>query len=333
MSSVGNIDVVVPTIRDLDFLEAWEPWFEDCRVIVVQDGDHDRAIEVPDIDLVIEHYDRTDIEAELGDQSWVISQGDSACRCFGFLMADANYVYTVDDDCFPAERPDGEIEDVIDRHRNNLATPGHPSFFNTLYDQAFVGGYPYARRQGVPTAISHGLWLGVPDFGAPGQMVNPNWRNEKYVDVVQTVSDGVFYPMCGMNLAFNRELIGPAMYFGLMGEGQLWARHGDMWAGWCTKAICDHLTYAVKSGRPYVRHEKRSDWQTNLRKEYNGIFWEDSIVSFFQNLTIPDDRTTVAESYLYLADRVAEELRELHEYFERLAEAMRVWIELWKAHA
>ena len=46
---------------------------------------------------------------------------------------------------------------------------------------------------------------------------------------------GTLYPMCGMNLAFNRETIGPAMYFGLMGEGQPLGRYDDMWAGWCTK--------------------------------------------------------------------------------------------------
>ena len=41
--------------------------------------------------------------------------------------------------------------------------------------------------------------------------------------------------MCGMNLAFDRELIGPAMYFGLMGDGQPLGRYDDMWAGWCSK--------------------------------------------------------------------------------------------------
>lgn len=32
-----------------------------------------------------------------------------------------------------------------------------------------------------------------------------------------------------------RSLIGPAMYFGLMGEGQPIGRYDDMWAGWCSK--------------------------------------------------------------------------------------------------
>ncbi len=46
---------------------------------------------------------------------------------------------------------------------------------------------------------------------------------------------GTLFPMCGMNLAFNRDLIGPSMYFGLMGDGQPLGRYDDMWAGWCSK--------------------------------------------------------------------------------------------------
>jgi hypothetical protein len=50
-----------------------------------------------------------------------------------------------------------------------------------------------------------------------------------------TIPKGTLFPMCGMNLAFDRELIGPAMYFGLMGDGQPIGRYDDMWAGWCVK--------------------------------------------------------------------------------------------------
>lgn len=49
------------------------------------------------------------------------------------------------------------------------------------------------------------------------------------------IAQGTLFPMCGMNLAFDRKLIGPAMYFGLMGQGQPWGRYDDMWAGWCCK--------------------------------------------------------------------------------------------------
>jgi hypothetical protein len=52
-----------------------------------------------------------------------------------------------------------------------------------------------------------------------------------------TIPKGTLFPMCGMNLAFDRDLIGPAMYFGLMGDGQPIGRYDDMWAGWCVK-VC-----------------------------------------------------------------------------------------------
>lgn len=191
-------------------------------------------------------------------------------------------------------------------------------------------GYPFSRREGVPTAISHGLWLNIPDFDAPTQMVKPNWKNEKYVDITQSIPKNVLYPMCGMNLAFDRELIGPAMYFGLMGEGQPWGRYDDMWAGWCSKVICDHLGYGVKSGKPYIRHEKASSWQSNFKKEKKGILWQEEIIPFFESFEFSKDVKTVEAAYTELADGVEEDLSHLDPYFEKLARAMRTWIRHWK---
>jgi reversibly glycosylated polypeptide / UDP-arabinopyranose mutase len=87
----------------------------------------------------------------------------------------------------------------------------------------------------VPTAVSHGLWLNIPDYDAPTQLVKSRERNERYVDTVMTIPKGTLFPMCGMNLAFVRDLIGPAMCFGLMGDGQPIGRYDNMWAGWCVK--------------------------------------------------------------------------------------------------
>lgn len=36
----------------------------------------------------------------------------------------------------------------------------------------FVRGYPFSLREGVPTAISHGLWLNIPDYDAPTQVTH-----------------------------------------------------------------------------------------------------------------------------------------------------------------
>jgi len=139
-----------------------------------------------------------------------------------------------------AKDPTGKDIDALAQHIKNLLCPSTPLFFNTLYDPYapgadFVRGYPFSLREGVPTAVSHGLWLNIPDYDAPTQLVKPRERNERYVNAVMTIPKGTLFPMCGMNLAFDRDLIGPAMYFGLMGDGQPIGRYDDMWAGWCVK--------------------------------------------------------------------------------------------------
>ncbi|KDO72286.1 hypothetical protein CISIN_1g038078mg, partial [Citrus sinensis] len=150
-----------------------------------------------------------------------------------------------------------------------------------------------------------------------------------YVDMVLTIPKGTLFPMCGMNLAFDRHLIGPAMYFGLMGDGQPIGRYDDMWAGWCTKVICDHLNLGVKTGLPYIFHSKASNPFVNLKKEYKGIFWQEDIIPFFQAVTLPKECTTVQECYIELSKQVKEKLSKVDPYFDKLADAMVTWIEAW----
>lgn len=94
-----ELDIVIPTIRNLDFLELWRPFFEKYHLIIVQDGDPTRKIKIPE-GFDYELYNRDDITEMLGEKSWCISFKDSACRCFGFLVSKKRYIYTIDDDCF-----------------------------------------------------------------------------------------------------------------------------------------------------------------------------------------------------------------------------------------
>jgi reversibly glycosylated polypeptide/UDP-arabinopyranose mutase len=250
-------------------------------------------------------------------------------------VSKAKYVYTIDDDCFVAEDPKGDKINALEQHMKNISTPSTPFFFNTLYDpftpgSDFVRGYPFSLREGVETVVSHGLWLNIPDYDAPTQLVKPAERNTRYVDAVMTVPKGTLFPMCGMNLTFNREVIGPAMYFGLMGHGQPLGRYDDMWAGWCTKVICDHLSLGIKTGLPYIWHSKASNPFTNLKKEYKGIFWQEEMIPFFQSVRLSEKSVTVCDCYLELAQKVGEELSELDPYFAKLSKAMVSWVECWK---
>ncbi|KAK7854653.1 putative udp-arabinopyranose mutase 2, partial [Quercus suber] len=81
-----------------------------------------------------------------------------------------------------AKDPSGKEINALAQHKQNLLTPSTTLFFNTLYDPYregadFVCGYPFSLREGVSTAISHGLWLNIPDYDAPTQLVKPRVRN------------------------------------------------------------------------------------------------------------------------------------------------------------
>ncbi|KAL4584127.1 hypothetical protein LXL04_008717 [Taraxacum kok-saghyz] len=364
-----ELDIVIPTIRNLDFLEMWRPFFQPYHLIIVQDGDPSKVIKVPE-GFDYELYNRNDINRILGPKASCISFKDSACRCFGYMVSKKKYIFTIDDDCFiqytfpqltpdvnfvtsctptvrqfafsfithllhqVAKDPSGNDINALEQHIKNLLSPSTPFFFNTLYDPYregtdFVRGYPFSLREGVPTAVSHGLWLNIPDYDAPTQLVKPRERNSRFVDAVLTIPKGTLFPMCGMNLAFDRELIGPAMYFGLMGDGQPIGRYDDMWAGWCMKVICDHMGWGVKTGLPYIWHSKASNPFVNLKKEYKGIYWQEELIPFFQAATLPKECTTVQSCYKELSKQVKAKLGKVDDYFIKLADAMLTWIEAW----
>lgn len=84
------LDIVIPTIRNLDFLEQWRPFFQRYHLIVIQDGDPKRTVTVPPgFDYTL--YTRTDIERILGEKAWCISFRDSACRCFGYMVRTGDF--------------------------------------------------------------------------------------------------------------------------------------------------------------------------------------------------------------------------------------------------
>lgn len=96
-SLADDLDIVIPTIRSLSFLESWRPFFEPYHLIIIQDGDVDDdgdvdggkgLVEVPP-GFSYERHTRRDIERRLGKEraAKCISFKDSACRCYGFLVS------------------------------------------------------------------------------------------------------------------------------------------------------------------------------------------------------------------------------------------------------
>ena len=85
-SLAADLDIVIPTIRDLDFLTDWADFLHPYHLIIIQDGDPaaPRVRVPPGFDADV--YTRADVERVLGAKAACISYKDSACRCFGFLV-------------------------------------------------------------------------------------------------------------------------------------------------------------------------------------------------------------------------------------------------------
>lgn len=318
--------VVVPTIREDSiraFLDAWRLEFTETHIIVVEDNPT-KTFEIGDYANVT-HYCWGDIDNDLGKKAWIIPRRTDCIRSYGYYKAyqeSPDMVVTLDDDCYPIEVNGNNF---LKRHWQRLDEVGITEAWYETGDGVVTRGFPYfSHARHLPCMINHGLWNRIPDYDAPTQLLQSRYPREfSFSD--QTIPVGVYYPMCGMNLAFRPEVI-PALYFLLMGRDYQFDRFGDIWAGILVKKICDHLHYCVKSGTPAINHERASNVWQNLRKESAGLevneyFWQavDRIV-----LT----QTTFKDCYQELAEKLEID-GEYREYWKKQKEAMVIWANLF----
>src|SRR3989344_118078 len=322
-----KIAVIIPTIRNLDFLKAWGNEFKDCIGIIVEDHKN-KEIETPNkFFKKVYHYTWKDIDEELGKNSWIISRKNAGIRSYGFLKAyqlKTDITITIDDDCYPIKN-----SDFIKKHIDNLSLFAPQDWFLTYPNKKYMytRGIPYSIRDKYEVVISHGLWTNVLDFDAPTQLVNFNLTIPDSFDFLEFIPKDYFFPMCSMNLAFKTK-IAPIMYFPLMGydpKGNHWGydRFDDIWAGIFAKKIIDHLGFAVVNGSPFVEHKKASDPFKNLQKEAKGIEINESLYKAVQKVRL--HAKDIKSCYSELTEKVQ---FPKEEYFEKLKNAMKIWIKL-----
>ncbi|KAK4282982.1 hypothetical protein QN277_014288 [Acacia crassicarpa] len=339
--SESEVDIVIGALHsDLTlFMNEWRPFFLRFHIIIVKDPDLKEDLQIPE-GFELDVYSKSDIERVVGSSTAGLFSGYS-CRYFGYLVSRKKYIVCVDDDCFPARDNMGNVVDALAEHLFNLKTPATPFFFNTLYDPFrkgadFVRGYPFSLRSGVDCALSCGLWLNQADFDAPTQALKPGVRNLRYVDAVMTVPVRTMIPVSGINIAFNREVVGPALVpaLKLADEGKLrWETIEDIWSGMCVKVICDHLGLGVKTGLPYVYRTQRGSAIESLKKEWQGVKLMEDIVPFFQSLRLPQSASTAEACVAEMAKTVKEKLGQVDPLFLRAAQAMEDWVKLWASVA
>lgn len=322
-----KIFIVIPTIRNLKFLDDWREQFKDTTIIVCEDRPK-KSIKIPNVGKEIYHYSWQEIDEDLGKDSWIIPRKVSAIRNYGFLKTHqlgADIIITIDDDCYPVKN-----HDLVKLHSQNLALKTPLKWTNTYPDarHMYTRGMPYLNREEARVMVSHGLWTNVLDHDGPTHLQNLNFRAKFAEHFLQIIPQGSYYPMCSMNLAFRREII-PLMYFPLMGEdnqGNKWGydRFDDIWAGIFSKKIMDHLGYGVINGAPFVKHKKASDPFKNLQKEAAGIEVNEKIWRAVDEIRLT--KKTPIECYLELMEKIK---LPNNKYFPKLKEATLKWLKLF----
>ena len=253
MAGIKDIAVVLPTIRPETlpiFLKEWQPLFDKHNVefVVVLDGD---------IPCILHSNQRVELESKL------VSNYCAGVRNLGFLyiskyLPDIKYIITLDDDETP-------LGDPIQAHVDALRMRVPISWLSTASD--YMRGFPYGVREEAPVMLSHGVWEGNYDWDAPSQLL----KGDKKVDFYKGVMPkGIFFPMCGMNLAFRREAL-PYIYFAPVGQYKGAERFDDIWMGLEVIKDFAKLNWGIVSGYARVLHTRASNVFTNLEKESIGI--------------------------------------------------------------
>ena len=130
-----------------------------------------------------------------------------------------------------------------------------------------------------------GIWKYPADLDGETQLHNPEFRSNLR-DFSSPIPQGMYYSMCGMNIAFNREIT-PIMYQLLMGIDKYGIdRFGDIWSGLFSKKILDLMGDYVFFGKPCVEHLRASDPYVNKHKEKKGKEINESLWTIVRDMEI-----------------------------------------------
>jgi hypothetical protein len=323
-----TIFVVIPTIRHLDFLKDWGDKLSNCHLMIVEDKHKSEIVLPKNIYKSITHFTRKDIDNDLGKNNWIISRHNAGIRAFGFwkaYQAGADVIITIDDDCYPTN------DNFVQEHLDNLDFKNATKWINTYPNPTWIytRGFPYKIRNKGRVCLSHGLWSGALDLDGLVESKLPKLLNEKkYPPIRQIIPQGYYYPMCSMNMAFNRD-VAPLMFFPMMGEnpqGKEWPynRFDDIWAGIFSKKIMDHLQLGVINGSPFVNHRKASKPKDNHLKELSGMNINEVLWKRVDEVILKGK--TPKDCYIELAEKVN---FPKNSYFMKLKKAMVIWANLF----
>lgn len=281
-----SIVVVVPSIRKechLQFVASWQKLFNyyNIKLLTVWDGD------TPTLELNGKWLGLAESFVDDDDKCLFYNKTDS-CRNYGFYYTarylDANYVYTLDDDCLliPGTDPIAEHLSVLGK-RVPLSWMNTGNGLHTPYFR----GVPYEVRNEGTITVSHGIWDEVPDLDSATQLTLTGNINPHPNFYQGPIPRGVLAPICGMNVMFTRAML-PDVYYAPMGPQVNLHRFGDIWWGCSLLRELWKRNETVYTGLAKIQHSRASDVFKNLAAEAEGLrlnekWWSegDSINPYF----------------------------------------------------
>lgn len=340
-----KIVCVTPTIRPesmRQFREAWAPLFRKHNVTLVEVRDGDApSMATYGADGTFLSESVPGVGNQFLDRHLPASCFDLFCRRtdgirnLGFVAAavmGADFVLTLDDDVVPLE-PEVNVKDSdwvgenvpmehlglnfgdpIQAHLDALSLRVPLSWMNTAHMGAeYLRGVPYGVREEAPVMLSHGVWVGVPDFDGETQLrlercpvcdgegisrvkqvdssevrshkcgrcngtgKNPTGVPKTLPYYVGPVPRGVLFPLCGMNVMVRKEAL-PYLYFAPMGADSGFPdlhRFADIFMGIRLKVMFDRRGWACYTGASTVLHARASDATRNCEQERLGRAWNE----------------------------------------------------------
>jgi hypothetical protein len=287
----------------------------------------------------------TIVDEQEGELPAWLSRRDSGIKAYGFLVAvfarEADVIIALDDDCLPCHlaadpswqrRKDVDYDALVEAARSGFVEQHLHALDRTRRWATSIPGFvprglPYGtdedgQRQPLirhnslgtlPIMLNMGVWATIPDRDAVHELTN--WTPEGYYQVwkpqknvyrhTRVMSPHQYWPMCGMNVAFRRE-IAPLMYFPRMGEGSPFRRFDDIWCGVIAQKCLRHLGLSCSVGRPIISHTKASRPMDNLVGESPGIRANEKFWLFIEGIRLVPAQDTPLRCMKRVGDVLAE---------------------------
>lgn len=232
--------------------------------------------------------------------------------------------------------------------KNKAVNPCHILKFNYPNVMIYSRGYPFSKlfsdtfdvefKSGGMVALNLGLWMKSPDVDAYTNMLYPNLESLGIKDEFQkryALASNNYMPINTQNTAFIRELTS-AFYDVLMDTSihdiRL-DRYDDIWAGLFALKLIHKLGYRATFGIPLTEHKRnKHDYVSDLKSELIGMSLNNLVYEIVMRADV--QAKSFADGYLELADILMNEVKkfvndeEVLNYFSKLTEAMRIWVDL-----